>query len=329
MLKNKKVYIIILNWNGWRDTIECMESVYQSSYPNYQVIVIDNGSTDGSEERILNHAKEKSIAFIRYNRETAEKGGLPGKEVALSHLSMIFIQTGNNLGYAGGNNVGLRYVLNRGDYEYIWLLNNDTVIDRDALTEMVKLAETDERIGMVGSKLLYYDRPNILQAAGGCRIVSWMGNASVIASNEEDSGKWDYPFEPDYINGASLLIKKGVTEAVGLMDEKYFLYWEDADWGIRARKKEYRLIYCPKSRVRHKEGGTSGGITRATDYYWVRNGLLFMKKFYPVLLPLIPFSYFIKYTIIRLIRRQPLNFISFIRGILDFFMMRWGNRNYF
>ena len=114
------------------------------------------------------------------------------------------------------------------------------------------------------------------------------------------------------------MVTKEFINTVGLPDESYFLYWEDADWGLRARRKKFKLVYCPKSRVWHKEGGTSGGINPLTDYYWTRNGLFFMKRFYPALLPLIPFSYLAKYTIVKLMRRQPFNFKSFLRGIVDF-----------
>ncbi len=320
-----KVYILILNWNNWRDTFVCLESVFKNSYPNYQVVVIDNASTDGSEEKILEWADKKSIAHVRYDRKTAEKGGLFDKEKDLTQPSMVFIQTGSNLGYAGGNNVGIQYVLNQDDCKYVWLLNNDTVVDIDALTEMVRTVEADDKIGMVGSKLLYHNRPDIIQAAGGCSIVPWMGNASIIASNEKDDGTWDEPFEPSYISGASLLVKKEAVEAIGLMDEKYFLYWEDADWGVRARRKGYRLLYCPKSKVWHKEGGTTGYLSPQADYYWIRNGLYFTLKFYPYYLPLIPFSYLVKYTLVRALKRQPSNFNVFIKGVIDFLRGKTGS----
>jgi hypothetical protein len=180
---------------------------------------------------------------------------------------------------------------------------------------------------MVGSKLLYYDRPTILQSAGGGYISSWLGNTRLTANNQKDDGRWDSTFEPDYICGASLFIKTAVLEEIGFMDDEYFLYWEDVDWGMAARKKQYHLVYCPESRVWHKEGGTSGGITRLTDYYWVRNGLFFIKRFYPVLLPFIPFSYLLKYTLIRILKNQPLHFNAFLSGLRDFLAGKKGRRS--
>jgi GT2 family glycosyltransferase len=315
-----KAYILILNWHNWRDTIECLESVLENSYPDYRTVVIDNGSTDGSEEKITQWVKGKAIAYAKYDR-WAEKGGLSEMEI---ESPIVFIQTGENIGYAGGNNVGIKYALKKDDCKYIWLLNNDTIIDKKALSEMVECIEADEKIGMVGSKLLYHDRPDVIQAAGGGHIVPWMGNVSIIASNQKDVGSWDEPFETSYISGASLLVKKEVIDAVGLMDEKYFLYWEDSDWGTRARRKGYRNLYCPKSKVWHKEGGTSGYLSLQADYYWVRNGLYFTKKFYPFYLPLVPFSYLAKYTLVRALKRQPFNLKAFMRGITDFLRGKTG-----
>jgi GT2 family glycosyltransferase len=339
-----KVYIVVLNWNNWRDTIECLESVYQSSYPNFQVICIDNYSTDESIEKIEDWASAKlavksdfvafdtsrrPIQVVIYDRETAECGGDPRKEAIIGPINhergrLILIKSGGNLGYAGGNNVGIRYVLERGDGAYVWILNNDTVVERNALDEMVETVKCDRSIGMAGSKIFYYKKPNILQTAGGCRLRPWSGNAVPIGHDREDNGQWDKPGEVDYISGASLLVKTEVIERIGLMDERFFLYWEDVDWGLRARRKKYRLLYCPESRVWHKDGGTSGGMNPVTDYYWTRNGLFFTRKFYPMLLPLIPFAYFIKYTLVRMLRRQPLNLTPFARGLRDFLKGKTG-----
>jgi GT2 family glycosyltransferase len=342
-----KVYIIVLNWNNWRDTIECLESVYQSSYPNFQVICVDNDSRDDSIEKIKDWAagklvveskflafdtSNKAIPVVMYDRETAEQGGdfIRGpKGWPLCNgipPPLILIASEANMGFAGGNNVGLRYVLKKGDGSFIWILNNDTVVNKNALAEVVKVAGGDHGIGMIGSKLLRYDKPNTFQLAGGGRITPWLGNSKPIASDQENNGDWDEPFDPDYICGASLFIKEEVVETIGLMDERYFLYWEDVDWGLRAREKHYRLLYCPESIVYHKEGGTAGRVTRATDYYWVRNGLFFIKKFYPAFLPLIPFSYFIKFTIIRLLRRKPFNLTALTAGILDFVRGKTGEK---
>lgn len=328
---SRKVYVIILNWNNGRDTVACLESVSGSTYGNFQVVVVDNGSDDGSESRIRQWAGDRSIAHIRYDRRTAERGGDPREEEKFSaplttsmSYPLVLIQTGENLGYAGGNNVGLRYALARGDCRYAWLLNNDTVVDGRALEEMVALAEKDARTGMVGSRLLHHDAPGVLQMAGGGRITAWAGNASMVAGGMKDDGRWDRALELDYVTGASLLVRREVLEEVGLMDERYFLYWEDADWGARARRKGYRLLYCPGSRVWHREGGTVGRLSPRADYYWTRNGLMFTRRFHPWFLPLVMLSYLAKYTLVRTLRRQPYNFMSFASGLGDFLRGRTG-----
>lgn len=289
-MKSSKVYIIVLNWNNWNDTLECLESIFCSTHPDFEVVVVDNGSTDGSEEKIRAWAGDRRL---------------------------VILQAGSNLGYSGGNNIGLRYALERGDFSYVWILNNDTIVDENALLKMVEMAESDEKIGMVGSNLLNYDRPEVLQTAGGCWIIPWAGNTVPITEG-------GFPYEPDYISGASLLVKKAVLEKIGLLDEDYFLYWEDVDWGVRARRAQYRLLYCPESSIRHKEGGAGGGMTPITDYYWTRNGLMFTMRYYPWFLPLVFVAYLIKFTLVRTVRRQPHNFMAFLRGAKSFLIGRKG-----
>jgi hypothetical protein len=340
-----KVYILILNWNRWRYTTACLESVFKSTYPNYQVVVIDNGSSDGSEKHILNWARgpiasdggpdelrgfQKPVSVVRYDMDTAEQGGVPETEKALhstlyhNRHPLIVIQTGKNLGYAGGNNAGIRYAMRKRDCDYMWLLNNDAVAAHDALTHLVETAQSDDRIGLVGSKLLYQDMPDTLQAAGGGNITAYMGNVSLSGNQEKDTGQWDIPLELDFITGASLLIKRAVTEDIGLFDERYFMNWEDIDFSVRAGRRGYKIRYCPQSRVWHKEGGTFGRVNPATDYYFTRNGLLFTRKFYPMFLPLVPFAYMVKYSLIRMLRGQPLNFKAFCKGMLAFFKGKTG-----
>jgi len=331
-----KVAIILLNWNGWKDTIECLESVFRNTYPNYQVIVVDNGSTDGSIEKIkawadgkqevltpepthplyhLSHPPtKKPIPYIYYTREEAEKGDvskleekitkewqkkreLNSKELNItSAYPLIFIQTGDNLGFAGGSNVGLRYVNKKYEYDYAWLLNNDIVIDEDALIEMVKLGENNKQIGMVGSKQLYYDRPNIIQVLCGRNQITYRGSGKDICSSEEDQIRFNKNFEiKGYICGASILIKKRVIETTGLFDENYFLYAEEADWCFRAYKLGWKLFCSGKSKIWHKGGTSSGKSTQKVflgrksirfslrkfvivNYYSTRNHLYFTKK---------------------------------------------------
>ena len=337
-----KVYILVLNYNGWSDTIECLESVFRNSYPNYQVVVIDNASSNGSMEKIKGWANgeqevlcpdsshplyhlshpfiKKPIPYVYYTREEAENGGNPELEEELlgdledkkpnthsllrsqigtsTRCPLTLIQTGDNLGFAGGNNVGIRYALAKGDCGYVWLLNNDTVIDESALTEMMSLAENDQKIAMVGSKLLYYDKPAIIQEIGGGTINYKALGIHIGGYFEEDKGQWDKPIEPDYITAASVLVRKHLIDRIGLLDEAYFMYIEDLDWSLRAKSEGYKLIYSYKSMIWHKKGsstGTSGNCGNflgrkssrpsvkkfsTTYYYNIRNRVYFVKKYF-------------------------------------------------
>ena len=331
-----KVSIIILNWNGWKDTIECLESVFRNTYPNYQVIVVDNDSADGSMDKIkawadgkqkvltpepthplyyLSHPPaKKPISYIYYTREKAEKVGNIKLEEKIttkwqeqrksnskelnptSSCPLIFIQTGENLGFAGGNNVGIRYTILKSDSNYIWLLNNDTVVNKNALIEMVKLSENDEEIGMVGSKLLYYDKKDIIQALGGTDQINWKTIGKHICSFEKDQSKLDTNFEiKGYVHGASLLVKKKVIKMTGMFDDKYFMLVEETDWCFRASELGWKLFCSGKSKIWHKGGASSGKSAQKVffgrqsirsslnkfvivNYYMTRNHLYFVKK---------------------------------------------------
>ncbi len=303
------VYILQLNWNGWQDTIECLESVFRNSYDNYRVILCDNGSTDGSLDRIkqwaegrlsvwtppenplrhLSHAPVvKPIAYREYSRSEAEAGGTPSDADA----KLILIQTGANLGFAGGNNVGLRYALARGDFEYVWLLNTDTAIAPDALHHLVAKAASDKAIGMCGSTLLFYHHPYTVQTLGGGYYNAWLGLTAHIGEYQSFSqhAKNILRKPLDYVMGASMLVTRRCLECVGMMNEVYFLYFEELDWAMRA-KGQFQLGYAPDSIVFHKSGQSVGNTldewSPTSVFYSIRSRLKFTQKFYPQFLPLV------------------------------------------
>ncbi|MDP9349611.1 MAG: glycosyltransferase family 2 protein [Gemmatimonadota bacterium] len=296
--EDPKVYVLLLNWRGWKDTIECLESVLRQPYPRYQVIVCDNDSGDGSLERIAAWARGELAADAALGHLVSARSTPPvRKPVPCVHLTreeaecgagdapLVLVQTGGNLGFAGGNNVGLRYAMARGDAAYVWLLNNDTVVDPGALLAMVQVAESDPEVGMVGSKLLYYDEPGRIQAAGGGRVIPWQGLTAFLGEGEEDRRQWEEPLDPDYITGASLLVRASLVEELGGLDERYFLYSEEVDWCLRARERGWRLRYAPGSLVWHKGGKSVGHRSALHDYHTVRGMLLLVRRFYPALLP--------------------------------------------
>lgn len=300
-----KVYIILLNYNGWVDTIECLESVLRNDYPNYQVIVVDNNSPNNSMEYLKAWAEgkldvwvnpdnslrnlsfppgSKPLPYVYYTREEAEKGGNPEIEKDLknkmpkdttSKYPLVFIQSGDNLGFAGGNNIGIRYTMAKNDFEYIWLLNNDTVIKKDALKKLVEFAEKNYT-GISGSVLMYYDSPNTVQAYGG-HINKFFGTSHHILKKEQIKDKLDY------IVGASFLINKRVIEKIGLLPEDYFLYYEEVDYCFNARKNGFSLAVVLDSVVHHKEGQSTGANKKLksefADILSLTNRIKFHKKY--------------------------------------------------
>lgn len=311
--KIPKVYILILNWNGWFDTIECLESVLRNNYSNYQVIVCDNGSSDSSFERlkawadgkldiyISPHNRLKDLSFppvmkpIRYvihDRSIDD----PAQHIDLTDLKVILIQTGANLGFAGGNNIGLKYALAKDDFDYIWLINNDTVINRDALCSLVARMKERPFAGICGSSLLYYDEPETLQACGGGTYNPMTGVSRHIGalSKHNDanvSAGWAEQ-QCAYIVGASMLVSRQFIEKIGLLSEDYFLYFEELDWAIRA-KGSFELTVAIDSIVYHKEGASLGSshdpyqTSDTSDYFSVVNRLKITSKYYPMYLVLV------------------------------------------
>jgi len=268
-----KVYIIVLNWNGWQDTVECLESLRRLSHPNYQIVVIDNGSTDGSVDKIKAWAKNSSL---------------------------VLLETGKNLGYAGGNNVGLRYALSRGDFGYAWVLNNDTVVHPDALTHMVVRMREKPEAGICGASILQYYYPDKIDTIGGSKYDRWFAQAFGLESGK----KFDFGHpekyqklerKMDYVAGSSTLVSRQFLLDIGLLCEDYFLFFEEIDWATRARGR-YQLTLAPKSIIYHKGGASVGKNSKASrfstvfDFYNTKNRLAFSSKFYPYVLPFLYLS---------------------------------------
>jgi len=235
------VYIVLLNWNGWRDTARCLESLQQLTYTGYRVIVVDNGSTDGS----VCHIREK-------------------------YLDVEVIENGENLGFAAGCNVAIRRALDEGA-DYVWLLNNDTVAHPDSLSTMVDCAQGDPVIGAVGSVIYRMDEPETVDAWGGGRVSLWTGRSGHITCPK------DLP-KLDYITGASLLIPRRALESVGLLDERFFLYYDDCDYGLRLRGAGWKLAVAGPSRIWHKVNATLGKRREGLDWHIARSGVLLVRK---------------------------------------------------
>lgn len=250
-LNRSLTFVIVLTWNGWRDTEACLRSLLPVIDDGISVLVVDNGSVDGTPGKV--------------------KEAFPGIEV---------IENGRNLGFPGGNNVGIREALSRGA-DYVILLNNDTVVDRDFARELVSVAARDEKIGMATSKIYFHDRPEVLWFAGG-DFSLWTGRSRHEGFGEVDRGQFDDVVEIGRPCGCSLLASRRFLEDMGLMDETLFLYGEEIDWALRASAKGYRCVLAPRSKVWHKwASGTGGARSGNYLYYSVRNMLAVLDRHAP------------------------------------------------
>ena len=249
-----KAAIILVNWNGWEDTVACLDSCADLEYPNREIIVVDNGSTNDS------------VARIR-----------------AAHPEVTLIETGTNLGFAGGNNVGIEAALPDGA-QFVWLLNNDTTVEPPALGALIEALVANPRAGVAGSKITYFDHPDVLWYAGG--EFTPEGPVRHRGLDAKDNGQFEQLEETGFITGCSLLTTAEVLNHVGLLAEEYFLYWEEADFDSRAHSAGYTLLYVPRSVVRHKVAGSLGeswSIKQTT--YIVRNMLLFYQRSEPSRVP--------------------------------------------
>lgn len=316
-----KTYIIVLNWNGRDDTISCLDSLRClniDGHMDYVVVVCDNASTDGTMDAIRKWAHEarpvvdapahirrfipsveaRPVRLAELDRAAAESGVFAGD------ANVVVVQTGANLGYAGGNNVGIRYALARGDADFVWVLNNDTFVHPDALKELIERCCKDENMAMVGSTLRYFDEPERIQAKGGCSFIPWRVRARPIGEGTACSGNSseslaDIEGQTAYVVGASVLVPRDFLESVGLMQEDYFLYFEELDWAERARRapdRNWRLGYADRSIVFHKVGASAGTGERSAFSLRLLYGnqLRFMRRFYPHFLPVARWMLFVE-----------------------------------
>lgn len=299
MKEEPAVSIIILNWNGINDTVECIESFKEISYKNYVVIIVDNHSDN-------NEAKELNTRFTHYIR---------------------LVESDRNCGYAGGVNIGIKYALNNFMPEYILVMNNDTVVEQDFLSRLIETSKGDIRIGVSGPKVCFYDAGNVIQSAGGHLNMS-LGMPSLIDYRKLDNNKHQSVRDVDFVSGCCMLIKVKTIRDIGLIDEKYFCYWEETDFCVKARNIGYRVVCVPSAKVRHKNPGFNQmekldikerSSLLLSCYYLARNRILFMKKYtnkiHYVFFILYSLSISLLYSLIKSI---------FTYGDLNYFFHHWS-----
>jgi GT2 family glycosyltransferase len=250
------VYVVILNWNGHADTVECVRSCLKITYEPVRILVVDNGSSDGSERLLRSEFPEIEV-----------------------------IQTGANLGFAGGNNVGIRHALDHGA-DYVLLLNNDTLVDRDFIAPLVDAAEADPDAGILGSKIYFHEPADVLWYAGATfyPAIGWGRHRGY---GQRDTGQYDEPGETGRPTGCAMMATRRLCETIGLLREEMFCYAEDLDWGLRARNAGFKVLYVPASKVWHKVTRSTGGVASpVSQYYTIRNTLLCLDLNAPLPLPL-------------------------------------------
>ncbi len=286
-----KVVIVILNWNGKHLTVECLESLLKIDYSNYEILVVDNGSTDGSQE---------------YFRGRYQRVGL--------------LENEENLGFAEGSNVGIRRAVDC-QADYILLLNNDTVTHERFLSELVRVAESDSKIGFVGPKIYFYDchgRRDIIWCAGG-RINLWIGKGLNIGKREKDTGQYEEIKTVDWVPGTCLLARREVVQRIGLLDSTFFAYMEEIDWCVRGYRAGYTSMFAPKAKIWHRV--TASGGTFRYRYYLTRNQFWFMQKHASKrqYLSFLAYFFFVQFWIstTRIILSSRPTLLCFFKGVRD------------
>jgi len=243
--RNLTVYVLILNWNHKQLTIDCVASVLKSDYPNFNVVVIDNGSTDGS------------VASLR---------AAFGERIEV-------LENRVNLGYARGFNIGLKYGFKTKRAAYCLVMNNDTVIERRAVSALVRVANEYDRIGFVTGKVYYYNQPKIFQTVGKKKDpIRW--NGEHIGCGEEDTGQYDQIRELHFADDIFTLVTKRLYDDVGGYNPMFFLQGEEYDWQARAKEHGYKIMYTPYAKLWHKESMTIGKDSALKAYYDARNPML-------------------------------------------------------
>ncbi|MEZ5317451.1 MAG: glycosyltransferase family 2 protein [Vicinamibacterales bacterium] len=238
------VVCVVLNSSRRDDTLECLASMAAGGYPRVRTIVLDCQSTDGS------------VAAVR-----------------AAHPEVEVVELAENRGYAGNNNVGIARALAIGA-DWVFVLNEDTVLAPGCLARLMDVAEADPRTGIVGPTVFHHDEPTVIQSAGGGLGRWWTGFH--YGKDEPDRGQFTTPRAVDWISGCAILVRRGVIEAVGSIDERFFIYWEETEWCLRAGRAGWRIVHVPAAVVWHKGVSRDYRPKPGVTYYSTRNRLLML-----------------------------------------------------
>ena len=294
------IVTVVLNTNRREDTCTALASLEQNTYQNHQALVLDNASTDGS------------VQAIRASFPTAQ-----------------IIELQQNLGYAGNNNVGIQAALAQGA-EWVLVLNEDTRLDPDCLSELIKVGTSHPRIGIVGPMVYHHNEPDVIQSAGGKMGRDWQ--AWHIAQNQQDQGQFSQAHEVDWISGCAILVRREVIEQVGMLDARFFYYWEETEWCLRAREAGWCILHAPQARLWHKGVQRDYEPNPSVTYYATRNHLLLMAKHHaPLAAWLVTWGQLLRtlasWSLKPQWRSKRAHRDAMWQGATDFLRHRWGKRS--
>lgn len=291
-----KVKVVIVNFNSSSDTIECLSSLLDATYKYFQVFVVDNSPSAEPAACIAKWAEHR----FSNTEEGLDKWFTLVAEDSFAaqeyHQKLVLIKANENKGFAAANNIVLRYMLTRPEYAFVWALNNDTFVPADSLEKLVNaFNEQPASVGILGTALLYHHNPDLIQGLGG-KFNKWFATAVHLAEGTPAAELHKFAdIEIDYPIGASMCVRREFLEDVGLMNEEYFLYFEEMDWVRRGQAKGWQFKTSVEVKVLHKEGasiGTGAPMKRSglADYYGVKNRLVFARNYHKMQLPTVYFG---------------------------------------
>ncbi|RLG11707.1 hypothetical protein DRN69_07450 [Candidatus Pacearchaeota archaeon] len=301
-MENKKekypfISIIFPNWNGENNTLECLDSLEKLNYPKnrMEIIIVDNGSTDGSQESIKKKFKEMKNS---------------------KWFTLKLIENQKNIGAPAAYNRGIKEA--NPDYNYIWKLDNDIVVDKDSLIELVKAGESSSKFGTLNGKIYYYNNPNIIWSVG-LKLLWFIGACIHIGKNQKDNNRYNSIHFFDHLAGCSVLIKKTMMEKLDKFYEDYFIYYDDIELSLRSTKFGFKNVYVPTAKIWHKIHRSIKKDNPKFIYYRTRNSFIFMKRNFNFLYYIIYIILFFPLSFLKILRwwKTPININSYINGVKD------------
>lgn len=321
-----EVAVVVLNWNGWQDTIECLESLLKVKNIDFEIVLVDNGSTDDSEKKIENWIESHNIPKFKFFRPQVQELAIDeSRNIRIGMQRVILFSLSENIGFCAGNNLGLKHALANG-IPYALILNNDTLVDSKFLSYLVEYAKAHPDAGLIGGQIRYADNPKKIWWMGGS-INNWLKFEHFYHNQPADKNIKE-TFSTYWVSGCMTLIPLVVFSKIGGYDEKLFIWDEDMDLSLRAAKAGYKLVVVPSSIIYHKISKTLGILSPLTYYYSGRNHLFIMRRYLPYLKLIVLFAGYFPYkfleSILLTIKYRNSYYIFYWDMIFDFIFNHYG-----